>query len=107
MKKYGSVLLATMVLAFSANASADNIWNTEDYDLYPGDFDGDGYSDLLYVARKSGDLSGIALFDGTGFNLPLQSWGNAYLGIPWSSGEYRILVADFNGDCCANHLMSG
>ena len=32
MKKYGSVLLATMVLAFSANASADNIWNTEDHD---------------------------------------------------------------------------
>ena len=98
MMKLWSAILVVMALGVSVDADAQNIWNKEDYDLYSGDFDGDGFSDLLYVARKSGDLSGIALFDGAGFNLPLQSWGNAYLGIPWSSGEYRILVADFNGD---------
>ena len=53
---------------------------------------------MLYVARDPAHLSGIALSDGSGFNTPLQSWGNAYLGIPWSDGLYTILVADFNGD---------
>jgi len=98
MKKLWSAVLLMMALGATAKVDAENAWSTKDYDFYSGDFDGDGFSDLLYIARRSGELSGIALFDGAGFNLPLQSWGNAYLGIPWSSGEYRIVVGDFNGD---------
>ncbi len=43
-------------------------------------------------------MSGIALSDGKGFSIPLQSWNNVYLGIPWSDGKYKVIVADFNGD---------
>lgn len=98
MKKSWSAVLLMMALGATAKVGAENAWTTKDYDFYSGDFDGDSFSDLLYIARRSGELSGIALFDGTGFNLPLQSWGNAYLGIPWSSGQYRIVIGDFNGD---------
>ncbi|MGH8242488.1 MAG: SpvB/TcaC N-terminal domain-containing protein [Steroidobacteraceae bacterium] len=98
MKKSWSAVLVMMALGATAKVDVENAWSTKDYDFYSGDFDGDGFSDLLYVARRSGELSGIALFDGAGFNLPLQSWGNAYLGIPWSSGQYRIVIGDYNGD---------
>ena len=82
----------------SGMAHADTPWSTQDYDLYAGDFNGDGLTDILYIAHSANQLSGIALSDGKGFNIPLQSWNNAYLGIPWSDGKYRIVVADFNGD---------
>ncbi|MFN8517729.1 MAG: VCBS repeat-containing protein, partial [Chloroflexia bacterium] len=92
-------LMAGLILLGAAGlVQAETAWSTQDYDLYPGDFNGDGLTDLLYVARDTRHLNGIALSDGSGFNTPLQSWGNAYLGIPWSDGTYRILVADFNGD---------
>lgn len=86
------------LLAMSGMAHADTPWSTQDYDLYAGDFNGDGLTDILYIAHSANQLSGIALSDGKGFNIPLQSWNNAYLGIPWSDGKYRIVVADFNGD---------
>ncbi len=93
-----SGLLAATLLGLATAAHADTAWSTQDYELHPGDFNGDGLTDMLYVARDPTHLSGIALSDGSGFNTPLQSWGNAYLGIPWSDGLYTILVADFNGD---------
>ena len=92
------LMVAGLLLGVAPLAQADTAWSGEDYDLHPGDFNGDGLSDLLYVARDARHLNGIALGDGAGFNTPLQTWGNAYLGIPWSDGTYRILVADFNGD---------
>lgn len=79
-------------------AQGDTAWSTQDYDLHAGDFNGDALSDVLYIAHDASHLSGITLSDGTGFNIPLQAWNNAYLGIPWTSGEYTIVVADFNGD---------
>jgi RHS repeat-associated protein len=98
MRTLKVLMLGLMVIGAAGLARADTAWSTEDYDLYPGDFNGDGLSDLLYIARDARHLSGIALSDGAGFSTPLQSWGNAYLGIPWSDRTYRILVADFNGD---------
>jgi len=73
-------------------------WSTEDYDLYPGDFDGDGKTDLLYVAKDAAKASGIARSDGSGPNIPFQSWPSNFLGIPWHSNVYTVVVADFNGD---------
>src|SRR5262245_10656943 len=72
MNKNG-MRVATMVLgligATAVNAATD--WSTQDYDLYPGDFDGDGKTDLLYVAKDASKASGIARSDGTGPNLGL------------------------------------
>lgn len=98
MLKTTLVLALIGILGTSNLVQAENAWSAEDYDFYGGDFNGDGVSDVLYIARDLGQLNGIALSDGAGFNVPLQSWGNAYLGIPWSSGEYNIVVADFDGD---------
>jgi hypothetical protein len=98
MRSFKTLMAAVLLLGAAPLAQADTAWSGEDYDLHPGDFNGDGLSDLLYVARDARHLNGIALGDAAGFNTPLQTWGNAYLGIPWSDGTYRILVADFNGD---------
>jgi RHS repeat-associated protein len=98
-------LLIAVALGASVVARAGTGWSTQDYDLYPGDFNGDGLTDMLYVAKDASHPNGIALSDGTGLNTTLQTWGNAYLGIPWSSGQYNIVVADFNGDGKADLLL--
>src|SRR5882724_9261680 len=85
------------VLACARIAAATD-WSAQDYNLYPGDFNGDGRTDILYVAKDPGKVSGIALSDGSGPNVPGQSWQSNYLGIPWYGNLYNIIVADFNGD---------
>ena len=91
-------LIIVASLGASALVRAGTSWSTQDYDLYPGDFNGDGLTDMLYIAKDPSHLNGIVLSDGTGLNTSLQTWGNAYLGIPWSGGVYNIVVADFDGD---------
>ena len=78
---------------------------TQDYDLYPGDFNGDGFTDLLYIAKNPNNSSGIILSDGTNLAVSLQSWSSNYLGISWSSASYNVIVADFNGDGKADILL--
>ncbi|MFL6604617.1 MAG: FG-GAP-like repeat-containing protein [Steroidobacteraceae bacterium] len=73
-------------------------WSTQDYDLYPGDFNGDGKTDILYVAKDASKVSGIALSDGAGPNIPFQSWPSNYLGIPWYGNHYNVIIGDFNDD---------
>lgn len=74
-------------------------WSAQDYDLYPGDFDGDGKTDVLYVAKDPAKASGIAKSDASGaLNAPWQSWPSNYLGIPWSGNQYIAHVGDFNKD---------
>jgi RHS repeat-associated protein len=108
MNKNG-IRIATIVLgligAAAVNAATD--WSTQDYDLYPGDFDGDGKTDLLYVAKDASKASGIARSDGTGPNLGLQSWSSTYLGISWSGNTNRVVVADFNGDNKSDLFLQG
>lgn len=91
-----AALVAALLVAVSANAVTD--WSAQDYDLYPGDFDGDGKTDLLYVAKDAAKSSGIARSNGTAPSIGLQSWSSNYLGIPWYGNAYVVLVADFNGD---------
>jgi len=93
-------LLATMLLlgVFMTPVEAATPWSTQDYDLYSGDFDGDGRADILYVAKDKSKASGIARSDGAGPNLPFQSWPANYLGITWSDNVYTVIVADFNAD---------
>jgi len=73
-------------------------WNAQDYDLYTGDFNGDGKTDVLYIAKDPSMPSGIALSDGTGPNIAWQSWDSNFLGITWSGNAYNVIVGDFNGD---------
>ena len=90
-------------LAISAVTHAQTPWGAQDYDLYMGDFNGDGKTDVLYIAKSA---SGINLSDGGGPNIPLQSWSSNYLGINWSANQYTVIVADFNGDGKADVLIA-
>jgi lysophospholipase L1-like esterase len=72
--------------------------NMREYDLYPGDFNGDGEVDTLYVAKDPAQASGIVLSDGNGSNTRWQSWASNYLGIPWSGNQFTVIIADLNGD---------
>lgn len=80
-------------------------WDAQAYNLYAGDFNGDGRSDILYIAKSSGGISGINLSDGSGPNTPLQSWASSHLNIDWSGNQYNVIVADFNGDNKSDLLM--
>jgi RHS repeat-associated protein len=93
-----TLVLLSMSGIAAAAAPAITGMSAQDYDFYSGDFNGDGYTDLLFIAKDPSHSSGIILSDGSGLNIILQTWGNAYLGIPWTSGLYTVIVADFNGD---------
>ncbi len=105
MKSIVKTLWAVACLSASTLVHAQSAWSSQDYDLYPGDFNGDGLTDMLYVAKDPSRLNGIVLSDGSGLNTPLQTWNNAYLGLPWFGGLYNIVVADFNGDAKADILL--
>jgi RHS repeat-associated protein len=87
-----------VLLSVGGLAHATTEWNAQDHDLYAGDFDGDGKTDILYIAKDPSMPSGIARSDGTGPNIPWQSWASNFLGINWSGNAYNVIVADFNGD---------
>jgi FG-GAP-like repeat/RHS Repeat len=92
-------------LAVCTVTHAQTTWDAQDYDLYMGDFNGDGKTDVLYVAKSANGISGINLSDGNGPNIPLESWSSNYLGINWSANQYTVIVADFNGDGKADVLL--
>jgi len=94
-----------LMLALSAASHAQSVWNAQDYDLYFGDFNGDGKTDVLYIAKSPTGISGINLSDGNGPNIPLQSWQSTYLGINWFGNQFTVIVADFNGDGKADVLL--
>jgi YD repeat-containing protein len=100
------LIVAMMVTSTALSvAHAGTQWSTQDYDLYAGDFNGDGKTDILYIAKSSANASGIDLSDGNGPNIPLQSWPSNYLGIPWYGNQFMVIVADFNGDGRADILL--
>ena len=94
-----------MLLSVCGIGHATTEWNAQDYDLYSGDFNGDGKTDILYVAKDPSMPSGIALSNGTGPNIAWQSWASNFLGINWSGNAYNVIVADFNGDGKADILL--
>ncbi len=97
---------ALVLLLGAAVAHATTDWNAQDYNLYAGDFNGDGKTDILYVAKDPSKASGIAIADASNQpNTPWQSWPSNYLNIPWSGNAYNIVVADFNGDGKADIFM--
>jgi RHS repeat-associated protein len=106
MKRCAILLLVGILnLMAAAKGYAATDWSAQDYDLYAGDFNGDGKADVLYIAKDPSKASGIALSDGTGPNIPFQSWPANYLGIPWYGNHYTVIVADFNGDGHADVLL--
>jgi hypothetical protein len=91
-------LTALLLLSSGGLVRAQSTWDAQDYDLYSGDFDGDGYADILYIAKSASNSSGIARSDGTRADIAWQSWPSNFLGIQWSGNAYNVIVADFNGD---------
>ena len=78
--------------AASSSTSAPYGWSAQDYDFYAGDFNGDGNTDILFVSRNASLPSGILLSDGTAPTILGQTWASNYLGIPWSSNAYTVVV---------------
>jgi RHS repeat-associated protein len=93
--RLGSALL--LLLAGSSTIAATP-WSEATHQLAAGDFNGDGKTDLLYIASDAWGLSGIALSNGTAPAIDHQSWTSGHLGIEWHGKRHRPIVGDFNGD---------
>lgn len=73
-------------------------FSTESHDVYAGDFNGDGKSDLLVIAKDSAAQSGLYVTDASGQpSTLLQSWSAGYLGIDWGDDRYTAIVGNFDG----------
>jgi YD repeat-containing protein len=94
-----------LVLAFVPEANAQLPWSADTHDIAFGDFNGDGKTDLLYVAKNSSASSGIALSNNAGPYNIAQTWASNYLGIAWHSSTYKPIVGDFNGDSRADLFL--
>lgn len=106
MKKSQRIVAFLGLMAFGALAHAATQFSQKDYDLYAGDFNGDGQSDLLYVGKSPDKPNGIALSDVNGApQIGFQSWSANYLGVSWSTGQYIPVIGDFNGDSQSDVLM--
>jgi hypothetical protein len=98
MKRIAFAILCVLAFTLARAQQPLNTWSNEDYDFYAGDFNGDGYTDILFIAHSPNMPSGILLSDGTAPTILGQTWPSNYLGIPWSSNAYTVVVGDFNGD---------
>lgn len=106
MRNYDLRRLALTVSLFGAGtAHAQLPWSDDTHQIAFGDFNGDGKTDLLYVARSPSGSSGIALSNNAGPYQVHQTWASNHLGIAWHSGLYKPIVGDFNGDSRADVLL--
>jgi YD repeat-containing protein len=94
------LVVATGAFAWSASGTVHAAQlSAQTHTLAGGDFNGDGKTDLLAIAKDPAQVSGIALSDSGGQPSVLhQSWGSTYLGITWSGNTYMPRIGDFNGD---------
>jgi RHS repeat-associated protein len=88
-------LLLTILCVGSAAAAP---FSAETHAVYPGDFNGDGKSDLMVIAKDPGALSGIYASNSSGQpSIELQQWNSSFLGINWDSGGYTAIIGNFDG----------
>ena len=81
LMKYIFFALIGFLASGWAGAQAPNAWSTQDYDFYAGDFNGAGFTDVLFIAHSPSMPSGILLSDGTAPTILGQTWASNYLGI--------------------------
>lgn len=87
-------------------------WSANDVQLYTGDFNGDGKTDLLLQARAGhspGGQSDYALItaDANGqFTQVAQTWNAGDLGADWSPAIHTLSVRDINGDGIADIVLT-
>jgi RHS repeat-associated protein len=79
------------------NSSID--WTPDSHKIYPGDFNGDGRTDLfLQSVEEDEDWNYVFIAEGDGSfpTDPSQGWDNS--NIPWDKSKRHIILGDFNGD---------
>lgn len=95
----GPLFVGVALLACGAVSAQTSLpWSDETHAIAFGDFNGDGKTDLLYIPRASGQLSGVALSNNAGPHILGQTWSGNHLGIEWSGSTFEPIAGDFNGD---------
>jgi RHS repeat-associated protein len=99
-RKTGRLKVLVLLLGVPHLVNASPMWSEETHEIAFGDFNADNRSDMLYIAKDAAQSSGIVLSTSAGGTLAdaNQTWPSNHLGIPWHSGTYKPVIADFNND---------
>ncbi len=74
-------------------------WTAEKSNLIPGDFNGDGTSQIFIQGKNPSSIHSIAKISSlVGAELLSQQFPNNHLGLEWSYDTHTIYTGDFNGD---------
>ena len=87
------------IVSWDANGNAT--YTSFDLDIVPdnfnvlfGDFDGDGYQEILLQGHSAGSTSYILNSDGS----ISETLSNGYLGLDWSESSFDLVISDINND---------
>jgi|GEM_PF-1717950 len=102
-----AALMAGFVLV-TVPAYAGTNGNIAGYRAVTGDFNGDGWTDILLqpLPSEHGTTEFVAYSDGN-FGPPTARWHDKSRGTDWNAGAHHLVVGDFNGDGRDDVLLQG
>jgi hypothetical protein len=84
-------------------------WAADDHDAFVGDFDGNGFSDVILVPRTAVQQARLLLADGSGGFQSAQvlTWSFGLDGTRWNTNDHAPAVLDLDGDGFDDLLLQG
>ncbi len=107
LEKLKMFLVIVFCLVFSTGLLAQTEWSAATHRISIGDFNDDGQTDLLVIAKDAWRNSGIVLSSGGVPSQLSHVFPGNYMGIDWAGNRYQPVVASVNAPKCISDGCGG